>query len=189
MNRFKAVALMAALTALPSTVAGQVHDHEVFAGFARLSIESDEGLESQATGGLHLAWYRRLVGRWGTVLDVSVNHGTIELPTATYGTAEVERSNVLLLAGVRRNGFRGRRLRLAFRAQAGVSIGSIEESTATPLDVEGTAFAGAIGGAVMVDLNDRLTLRLIQPTFMLTTHGGGVQFTRRLSVGLAWKSR
>ncbi len=158
--------------------------YEVFLGYSYLDAKPDGDIDSFGMHGAHLEVFFPVTRRFGPVLDLSGHVGTADAPPNVFQVSEIEISQFAITTGLRTNGFQWNRLRGAVRALVGISRGSVSSDLARDLWVEETAFAAAFGGSIMLDLSDRIALRLIQPNFFLTTFGDDTQLSKRYSAGL-----
>ncbi len=161
--------------------------YEVFIGYSYLNAKPNRDLDHFGLHGAHIEVFYPVSRRLGPVLDLSGHFGTVDVPPNIYGVSEVEISQFAITTGIRYNGFQWKRLRTALRALVGISTGRVGMDLSSGLWIEETAFAAAFGGSIMLDLSDRVSLRLIQPNFFLTTFGGNTQFSQRISTGLVVK--
>jgi hypothetical protein len=157
---------------------------EVFVGYSLLRAEPDVDLDPFGMNGAHIEIFHAVSERWGPVLEVSGHAGTVDAPPSAYGVSRIEVGQFAVMTGVRRNGARWGPVSLAVRALIGVSRGSVETDVSRSLWVEQTAFAAALGGSLMLDVSDRIAVRLIQPNFFVTTFGSETQWSQRVSSGL-----
>ena len=158
--------------------------YEVFLGYSYLDAKPDNDIDSFGMNGAHLEVFFPVTRRFGPVLDVSGHVGTADAPPNVFQVSDIEISQFAITTGLRYNGFQWRRLRGALRGLVGISRGSVSTDLARDLWVEETVFAAAFGGSIMLDLSDRIALRLIQPNFFLTTFGDDTQLSKRYSAGL-----
>ena len=158
--------------------------YEVFLGYSYLDAKPDNDIDSFGMNGAHLEVFFPVTRRFGPVLDVSGHVGTADAPPNVFQVSDIEISQFAITTGLRYNGFQWRRLRGALRGLVGISRGSVSTDLARDLWVEETVFAAAFGGSIMLDLSDRIALRLIQPNFFLTTFGDDTQLSKRYSTGL-----
>ena len=158
--------------------------YEVFLGYSYLDAKPDNDIDSFGMHGAHLEVFFPVTRRFGPVLDVSGHVGTADAPPNIFQVSDIEISQFAITTGLRYNGFQWRRLRGALRGLVGISRGSVSTDLARDLWVEETVFAAAFGGSIMLDLSDRIALRLIQPNFFLTTFGDDTQLSKRYSAGL-----
>jgi hypothetical protein len=177
------VLLLGALAVQPAA-AQAMGRTEVFVGYSLLRAEPDVDLDPFGMNGVHIEVFHAISERWGPVLDVSGHTGAVDAPPTAYGVSRIEIGQFAFMAGIRRNGARWGPMRLAGRVLIGVSRGTVETDVSQSLWVEETAFAAALGGSLMLDVSDRITVRLIQPNFLMTTFGNETQWSQRVSSGL-----
>jgi len=157
---------------------------EVFVGYSYLNAKPDRDIDRFGMSGVHVEVFVPLSRRFGPVLDLSGHAGTADAPLNRFGVSEIDVRQLAITTGIRYNGFRWKRLRGAFRGLVGISTGSVSTDLSSELWIEETAFAAALGGSIMLDLTDWVTLRLIQPNLFLTTFGNETQMSQRYSAGL-----
>ena len=155
---------------------------QVFGGFSLLHIEQG-GLPNNAELN-HYGWEAAVsynANHWlGLKADFSGHYK--DLFPATAGTAAVSFDSFTAVFGPELS-YRGKSATPFMHALFGVnrlSVGSGPNNS-------DSAFAGAFGGGIDINLSDRFAFRLVQMDLLLTRHGGQDQKNLRASTGIVFR--
>ena len=185
---YLSLTLLFAATLAPRTAAGQENEGiELFWGYSFIKTDPGiEGLDAFGANGFHIEATRPLTRKLGIGAEVSGHFGSTS--TDLEGLSQLSSSQVSVLVGPRMSGLQLWRFRLSSRAMIGLSSVTLQDDDGLQaiesLHSHQTDLAISLGASLDLQLNERLSIRLIQSNRFYTFFGDDSQKQNRYSSGI-----